>query len=369
MINTYKIILFNIFLTILLLIPIEYFSGKLYRQLKGTNGHYAVTELLRQINSEQLIPLDSSKSILSHPYLLYVNNPNYVSNGEKKHNKYGYRNKYFNLEKEPNTFRILALGGSTTYGFGNPNMSDTWVYKLEEKFNLEGKQVEVINGGLNYGTSAEILASYVFRHSHLNPDLVIYHGGGNDVAPVFFPNYSSEYTHFRAKGRTIAYRKGDGRLLKFDFFKLIYCYRLKNINSVYLDQPFGFGILDPKKVKRRTEDENNYEGFKRNVRSLIKYTKANNSKIVLAGFLLPSEHKIQQSRDDLKNLSKEIIYTVKKNNKILENLSIENSIPYFDFEDHVFNDSLFIDNCHLFPDGESLKAEIIYKNIVNILDI
>ncbi len=64
--NTYKIFLFNIFLTILLLIPIEYFSGKLFQQLKGTNGHYAVTELLRQINSEQLIPLDSSKSILSH---------------------------------------------------------------------------------------------------------------------------------------------------------------------------------------------------------------------------------------------------------------------------------------------------------------
>ena len=84
---------------------------------------------------------------------------------------------------------------------------------------------------------------------------------------------------------------------------------------------------------------------------------------------MPSEHKIKQSRVDLKNLSKEIIYTVKKNNKILENLSIENNSPYFDFEDHVFNDSLFIDNCHLFPNGESLKAEIIYKNIINILDI
>tara|TARA_B100000575_G_C23135522_1_gene659592 strand:- start:1391 stop:2512 length:1122 start_codon:yes stop_codon:yes gene_type:complete len=363
-----KVISFNIFLFLSLLIPLEYFSGKLYNDLKGTNGHYAVNELLKQANSPQFIPLDSSKSILPHPYLLYVNNPNYFEKGLKKHNKYGYRNKDFMLAKEPNKYRVLALGGSTTYGFGNPNTFETWVSVLEQKINLEGKKIEIINAGLNYGTSAEILASYIFRHKYLNPDLIIYHGGGNDISPVFFPNYSNEYTHFRSKGNTIALRQSDKLLLSFNFFKLIYCYNLKNINSVYKPQPFSFSNLDPVAVKQRIENDNNYDGFRRNIASLIKYAKINSSKIVLAGFLLPSENQIKNSRPDLKNLSKELIYATKKNNDILKNLAEDNQIKYFDFSNYNFSDSLFIDNCHLNAKGERLKAEAIYKNIITTID-
>src|SRR5690606_14357674 len=75
--------------------------------------------------------------------------------------------------------------------------ADTWVARLEAKLQAQtGRSVQVINAGLNYGTSVEALAGYVFRHRFLKPDLVIYHGGGNDVMPLFFDGYNPEYTHF-----------------------------------------------------------------------------------------------------------------------------------------------------------------------------
>lgn len=353
-----KTLFFNIAIIAILLIPLEYFSGKMYKSNKNKSGYHAVNVLLKESS-------DSLKSILSHPYMLYVNNPNYHEDGKKKHNKHGYRNKNFEIKENRGLYRILALGGSTTYGFGNKDTKKTWPAVLEKKMNIFDKKSLVINAGLNYATSAEILASYVFRHKYLNPNLIIYHGGGNDISPVFFPNYSSEYSHFRAHGKTPAYRRGDKFLLKFNFFRLIYSLRLNNISSVYQPQPYGFDKLDAEEVKLRVDNKNNYSGFTRNIESLIKYSKANGSKIIIVGFLIPSEEKIVKSRPGLAHLSKELILATNNNNEILRDISQKHNILFIDFEEYSFEDSLFIDNCHLNPIGEELKAEIIYQNIIN----
>ena len=44
-----------------------------------------------------------------------------------------------------------------------------------------------------------------------------------------------------------------------------------------------------------------------------------------------------------------------------------NGVKYFDFQETDFHDTLFYDNCHLKPDGESLKAKIIFNNIKNLI--
>ena len=111
----------------------------------------------------------SQTALLPHPYLLYNNIPNMQADGYQQTNSLGYRNDEFPLEKPAETIRILCLGGSTTYMWPYvKNPKDTWVARLETKLQaISRKRVQVINGGLNYGTSAEALAGYVFRHRFL----------------------------------------------------------------------------------------------------------------------------------------------------------------------------------------------------------
>jgi hypothetical protein len=47
-------------------------------------------------------------------------------------NSYGLRDREFPLEKPPNTYRILMLGDSYTFGIGS-NLEDTFSKRLEKK--------------------------------------------------------------------------------------------------------------------------------------------------------------------------------------------------------------------------------------------
>src|SRR6266511_1996585 len=49
-----------------------------------------------------------------HPYLSYYPTPNYRK-GQTSHNALGYRNDEFSLDKPDGVYRIVALGGSSTY--------------------------------------------------------------------------------------------------------------------------------------------------------------------------------------------------------------------------------------------------------------
>ncbi|MBI5669928.1 MAG: SGNH/GDSL hydrolase family protein [Chloroflexi bacterium] len=117
--------------------------------------------------------------IMGLPYLNYGLNPAYPT-----HNSLGYRGREVQQPKPAGTFRIVALGGSTTYGFGLPRWEDAYPAQLEtilrEQYGYE--QVEVINAGVEWYTSWEMLANFAFRVLDLDPDLIILYEATNDVS-------------------------------------------------------------------------------------------------------------------------------------------------------------------------------------------
>jgi lysophospholipase L1-like esterase len=117
-----------------------------------------------------------------HPYLAYVPTPNYKK-GLTFHNSLGYRNNEFPLEKPNGTFRIVALGGSSTYDVSIEDNEKTFTAQLEKRLKDEYgyKQVQVINAGVPGYNSWEMLVNLEFRVIDLNPDLVIIYEGTNDV--------------------------------------------------------------------------------------------------------------------------------------------------------------------------------------------
>ena len=117
-----------------------------------------------------------------HPYLSYYPTPNYRK-GQTSHNSLGYRNDEFPLEKPDGVYRIVALGGSSTYDVAIEDNAATFTAQLEKllKEDYGYQNVQVINAGVPGYNSWEILANLEFRVLDLNPDLVIIYEGVNDV--------------------------------------------------------------------------------------------------------------------------------------------------------------------------------------------
>ena len=133
---------------------------------------------------------------VTDPHLPFKRRPNSVLRGrsrsgefefEYRHNSLGFRDVERSLAKPPDTYRIVALGDSFTYGAG-ADFEETYVSQLQqllEDESIAGKRVELINLGLpRYFPAAERL---VLEHYGLafEPDLVLVAFLPNDVLDTY----------------------------------------------------------------------------------------------------------------------------------------------------------------------------------------
>jgi len=100
---------------------------------------------------------------------------------ERTYNSHGFRGDEFEKEKPDNTFRIFALGGSTTFGVGAVD-NETWPAHLQKIMNkkITEKNIEVINFGLSGATTESYYELIKNKIISLDPDLIIMYDGWND---------------------------------------------------------------------------------------------------------------------------------------------------------------------------------------------
>ena len=139
--------------------------------------------------------------MIGQAYLNYVQAPGYANEHGPQHDEHGYRGGRVPLEKEPGTLRVVCLGGSTTYGWGVQRPGETYPAQLQELLAADPpsgyERVEVINGGLPWGTSAELLNHYHFKYHYYRPDVVIVHQAVNDAQAFDMEAYQPDYAHWR----------------------------------------------------------------------------------------------------------------------------------------------------------------------------
>jgi len=307
---------------------------------------------------------DTSGTIEPHPYLLYQNTKDAQVSGFRQHNSRRYRGKDFASDKSPETTRFLALGGSTTYMFPFvPDPDDTWVARLEAMLRRDyGETVEVINAGKNYATSAEMLAAYVFRHQYLEPDVLIIHTGGNDIFPLLFEDYDPEYTHFRGHGTGLIPRDFEASLLSWSrVFRLFYAMWLNSDQTVYSQQPHSLALLDRAEALERVKS-NESPGFRRNLDTLIRMATSDGVAVILFGHLQAREEILSRNRRDLEGLEQALIVGLEKHYRIMGELSVKYDIPLIVPDQQLFDDSWFLDFCHLNEQGEAVKAGILFEH-------
>ena len=110
----------------------------------------------------------------------------------------GFSDKEWSVERSPGVIRIACLGGSTTQDGLKVDRSNTYPFFLSRMMNRRLKaDVEVLNFGVNGWTSAESLVNYALLVARYEPDVVVIHHAVNDVWPRLYPDYRSDYTHYR----------------------------------------------------------------------------------------------------------------------------------------------------------------------------
>ncbi|MDR4481641.1 MAG: GDSL-type esterase/lipase family protein [Nitrospira sp.] len=343
---------------------LEVATGYLYERAGLANGKRTIDLYLdRPTEFRSSVKGAENASVTPHPYLLYTHTPNFTANGYRQTNSLGYRNEEFAVEKPGNTIRILVLGGSTTFMWPYiKNPADTWVARLEGKLQaISSRRVQVINAGINYGTSAEALAGYVFRHRFLQPDIVIYHGGGNDVLPLFFEHYNPEYTHFRSQGSGTVPRPGEKTLLaRSNIGKYLYARWLEPVGSIFVTKPFW--EVDPQVALERVKRQDS-EGFERNIDYLVTLSKSSGSDVVLFGFLQARKENLSKNAGAFKGFEEALVVGLEKHYDVLQKVARRHTVPFLIPDQDRFDDDWFQDNCHLTPAGEEVKAQIMFEEL------
>lgn len=345
----------------------EYIARRYYGTLCPESGRVAVSIMAGDSGSRQF------GYIRSHPYMLYVNQPGWERFGTIQFNSMGYRGEEISLEPDPGVIRILAIGGSTTVGYPHVEKPDqAWPARLESILEKETKtKIEVINAGLASGTSAELLAHYMFRNRYLKPDIVVIHTGGNDSGALMFKDYNPEYTHY-VEGWTanpLSLRFGERVLLKSSIIKVFYSWWLKDASiQNILGKRLWFDLFTSEEALSNV-NKNEPIGFHRNLNLLVRNIRQDGSIPVLFPFIYAPKSVFE--RNDINNFLEAhydvSVIGIRKNIEVMREMAVDNHIPIIEGAKEVIPVDCFLDHCHLNAQGEFIKARHVADYLISII--
>ena len=317
-----------------------------------------------------------------HRYLGYYPTPGYAK-GPNRHNALGYRGDDVMVPKPAGVFRIVCLGGSTTYDSDIEDWTSAYPSQLGRVLRERGyARVETVNAGAAGWTSWESLIDFELRVLDLEPDLVIVHDALNDVHPRFvWPPvlYRGDASGYRAPNASGLFMPS---ILEYSTLLRILMIRAGWITShadlsrtidrlapsyygdLWRDQkregvyPQGiFKEIDGAKMLAA----NDPRYFVRNLDSLIGVAGANRVKVVLMSFPyspdFPEEPRVS---------TPEYHRAIAEHNTALRDLARKRGASFFDLGAQFPTDKrYFTDGRHQNADGAKLKAGMIADYLVS----
>lgn len=136
-------------------------------------------------------------------------------------NGQGGRGREWVEAKPPGAVRILAVGGSTTFGQNSPDDA-TWPALLEVELRQQyGPAIEVLNGGQTAMRLDEVTSVLSKQWLRYQPDLVLYYEAYNNTPYTVFKNADLAISHFHRDS-------GIGRWTRQLYYRsLLYTYFLE----------------------------------------------------------------------------------------------------------------------------------------------
>jgi len=301
-----------------------------------------------------------------HPYLVAVPKKSVRKSNQGivyTHNSDGFRGEEFKPKSEKK--RIVAIGGSTTYGVGVSDRQ-TWPFYLDS---LLKDKYEVLNCGIPGHSTVENIIFASLDLSGYNPDIVIVQAGLNDLQCLNDPGLSSDYSDFHAPtlfgAMGFCYHNQLPKLgivwLGVTISEKLGWYPVCNYHKMEADKKANIG--------KSENHEKAHNLYRRNIKTLIAVCKQFNVKMIFLPQILVKESSEKNrlrwwipysEKEDLKEdliLYNEIVQQVADStNCIYANKVLDENWVYADF----------VDPSHFNPGANSRLAKIISQIVLNL---
>lgn len=285
------------------------------------------------------------------PYVNYGFKPDFTRSGPEVRttNSDGFRGPEIARPKPAGVYRIVCLGGSTTYtSFTDDDQTYPVLLEQELEQRLPGRDFEVINAGVESYTSAESLANLAFRCLDFEPDAVLVYHGANDVRPRRYPEFDSGYTPYRKvwDGGTDDYVKRSGEL--------------GGINTFIQHPPVPEGT-DP----MANLADHGPAVFRRNLASLAGLARAHDVRPIFVTFAASDDFELAD-RGVAPDAS--LRAGIREHNGVMRALCTERGLDLVDFAPRMtLTREMFRDQVHVTPAGSALKARLIAEGLADLL--
>jgi lysophospholipase L1-like esterase len=300
-----------------------------------------------------------------HPYLAYSPTPNYRK-GQTFHNSLGFRSDEFSSEKPDGVYRIVALGGSSTYDVSIKNNGETFTAQLEKLLKKEYgyTQIQVINAGVPGYNSWEILVNLEFRVLDLDPDLVIIYEGTNDVharlvQPAAYRGDDS--------GRRQAWQAPSVALWEHSALLRVLSRAMNFTRQVsvddfvsaptYVSWPFESRLREANLEPAEILAQNPPIYFRRNLENMIAIANEHDVQILFSTWA---------HSPNLKDYAAEDYYQqgFRENNEVVKEVAMSHGIPLFDFAAVMPQEAIYwADGRHVNEQGALVKARLFAEFI------
>lgn len=282
-----------------------------------------------------------------HPYLRFYLTPGFVHEANR-HNSLGYRGEEIQ-EKKPREFRIVCIGGSTTYTGGVSDYRRSYPYMLEQHLESMGfDAVNVINAGTPGWSTWESLINFAFRVVDLDPDLIIVYHAVNDIGPRLV--WPSEAYRGDNTGAQAAIRIFDARHRAVEHSTLVRMFLIR-FGVLRSDSELSFLERPAETLYAAEFDRQSWRGeypsgfflevsadsllrtnppiyYRRNLENLVALALHRGIEVVLATFaILPSQQPAQHSSWH----SDEYFRSIDQANEIVRQLADTMGVHLFDF--------------------------------------
>jgi len=345
------------------------FAGVLgFLEAAGAVFYYLVIPRQRRVVVETALgirdpELNSVARYRPHPYLNYVGNPDHLTaDGELLHHRIGIRATEVDLDAKPEgVFRVVAVGGSTTFGLYVPETRKVWPglvgMALEETF---GSRVETVNAGVPNYTTFEMVVQAAMWLPEMEPDLVLVHTGLNDAFTVGFPDEGGpDNTNFR---HSWSYRPLPGVVRT-----AMRASRLVRVLGAGWLSSSGYQIGDmtpamqypipPDDEVRRNVEQATGEYFRRNLETLIVLIRHAGAEPVLVNMPINPGMKAEGVYYEA------VTEAVKRNNRILDEVGERHGVTVVDLYSRMMTPEVFVDAAHVDTAGMMQKAQIVFDTI------